>query len=934
MVFRLVSRHGSAGRAALRRLGPASLARLAWLALLLLGVANASARAQSGPFDPDVELPRFGEMSGWRQAWMLKSLLAKRGKAVTAAERAALQAEWKKLAPAIEARHAAAEKDPYLARIDHTRTSLAREPFFADLRYRVREETRPFALFIEVPGRNDQEDEQRAQRIADSYAPFLSGFLAKLEQEIAPLIEPMPESAAPIGPIPAPPHYIVWVLQDEASYARFFREYGGGESVLGVRAHYSLQQRFAFTWSPSSTSGEAFLDGVQTLLHELTHAWLDAHVHGGLATIRSHWINEGLPEYLSCWKRRDERTVFFDPLWSARVRETLAKVKLATGELRIDHGDWLVAKDGGAVAELAARVSRQRLGGVAPEAVAFLMSRFYADAYLFILWLHQTRDGRYRDRFRDYLKDELNGRGGLEAFKARLGEVLTLPLEAELELYGRELLEKRDPVAREATQLQEAAARTARATPAARQFDHVTALDGLVRAAELPATTQRALRWQRFVEAGLRDGANLFAAADGDRELADALERELAALFAKLKQQGNAALFDEGLKGKVVEFDDAKVVVEAGGARRELPRAELLPGRLAFLLRTNGDKGERGAVAAALLELLGGDMKKARDAGKRAGGALAKPLQALLGEGEALLRELAVAAALGRIVRSAPADLEAAARAQWPKARGSQLANHVAEPLRALLAERLATHLSLEQSLAASCRGTTTAEPPAAGGAADAPRRVALEWKFERPEEAGDFAPQPYPALLRSVLEATDRKVPESRAWRSENGRLRPAPAGYVVVPLPFAAGSEIELELVVAESVDQGAMNGASFQFGLVVDGSEDLLLCDGLQSLIGYDRGRPDLAAVPSEGQLAPGQSIASKLAIGPLQTIATIRGKTARLTFKFDGTARLVLFGSGERCWQVERLLLRAVVPPDAAAALRSEAGKRLAAALLAE
>lgn len=931
MVFRLVSRHGSAGRAALRRPAPASLARLAWLALLLLGAANTSARAQSGPFDPEAELPRLLEMRGWHQAWMLKPFLAKGGKAVTAAERATLQADWKKLAPAIEARHAAAEKDPFLARIDQTRTSLANQPFYADLRYRVSEEARPFALFVEVPGRNEQEDELRARRIAASYAPFLAAFRAKLEAEIAPLIEPAVPPAVPAAP---PSAYVVWVLQDPESYARFFREHGGGASVLGVRAHYSPTQRFSFTWSPSSTSGPEFLEGVQTLLHELTHAWLDAHVAGGLAVIRSHWINEGLPEYLSCWKRGDKDAVFFDPLWSARVLETLQSVTLATGELRVEHSEWIGAKDARAVATAAAQVARERLGAVDERVVAFLMSRFYADAYLFILWLQQTREGQYRDRFRDYLRDELNGRGGLEAFKARLGEVLALPLEAELELFGRELLEKRVPLIGEATRTQEAAARAARAAPAARKFDHVTALDGLVRATELPAATQRALRWQRFANAGWRDSASAFDAADGDRALAEALERELSALLAKLKQQGNAALFDEGLKGKVVEFDDAKVVIDVDGARRELPRAMLVPGRIAFLQRVHGDKGERGAAAAALLEWLGGDLKKARDAAKRASGATAKTLAALLGEGEALQREIAAAAALDRIVRAAPVELEATTRAQWPAARGSPLAGHVAAALRGLLAERLATSLTLEQSLAASCHGTASAAAPSAAEAADAPRRVDLEWKFDRPEEASDFAPQPWPEPLRAELAQRDPKLPESSAWRVAGGRLQPAPAGCVVLPLPFAAGSEIEIDLVVAESVDPQALANAVFFYGLVVDGSADLVLCDGVLSLLGSDRGQFDRAAVPLADGIEAGKPLPSRLALAPLQAVATIGGRTARLTFKFDGTARLLLIGNRTNCWQVERLALHAMVPADAAAALRLAAGERLAAKLLAE
>jgi hypothetical protein len=350
-------------------------------AALALWMPGGGARAQSWkPFDPDSELAGFAEMRGWHQSYQLKRFLDRSGQTLAPDERKALAAEWAKARPAIEARHAAAEKDPFLARVDHTITSNARMPFFSNLRYLVREETRPYALFVEVPGRNDAEDELRASRMAEAYAPFLTAFKAKLDAEIAPVVGAPPDAT-----------FVVWILLDERSYQRIFTAYGAGP-VLGVRAHYSPTQRFAFSWSPSATAGPEFQEGAQTLLHELTHAYFDALAKGGISSIKLHWINEGLPEYLSCFVR-GQRQIEFDPLWSQRVLETLRSPKLPTGDLRIDVAGWMEAEDAAAVEKLAVRVSRERVGEAPRELVAWLMSRFYADAYLFVLWLHHTRNG-------------------------------------------------------------------------------------------------------------------------------------------------------------------------------------------------------------------------------------------------------------------------------------------------------------------------------------------------------------------------------------------------------------------------------------------------------------------------------------------------------------------------------------------------------------
>jgi hypothetical protein len=906
---------------------PARRSAAALLAALVASFAPRAGAQSPAEFDPDEELARFSEVSAWNQAWMLQPFLARSGRKLPPAERASVLAEWRDPLPKLEARHAAAEKDSFLARIDHIRTSVARQPFYEKLRYRVVEETRPVALFVEVPGRNDKEDALRAERIRDSYAPFLRAFFAKLDEELAPLAGAPPRTA-----------YVVWVLQDAESYARFFREFGGQPSPLGVRAHYSPQQRWAFTWSPSSIAGPEFLEGVQSLLHELTHAYVDALLPGGIGALRLHWISEGLAEYYSCFKRGD-RNVFFDPLWSQRVIETLEEIHGPHGELRIGFADWIALADGEELWRKAVNVARRRAGEANVELAAFLMSRFYAEAYLFVLWLNESRNGKYRERFREHVKLELRGKGGFEAFKAGLGEVLALPVESELDLYARDLFERRVPEFGEFTREREAAAAAAAEAAGAQspRFAEVRRLDALLPLDTLPPKTRRALRWRRFAEAGLRDAAGAFGApqaggTDVDPALGAIVEREVEGLLRRLKQGGEPVLLQDGLRGRLVDFDERRVVIEQGGQKSELPRARIAPVRLAFALRASGEKSDSARAAAATFEWLGGDLTRSRETARRVSGEGARLVESLLASGEELARETAAVAAVERVLQAEPALLEKTLEEAWPAAKEGSFAPALVEPPGAVAAERPASHVQLDAALSAALHGSVKIVDPMHAKNASGPVVIELRWSFGRTGEADDFVAQPWPSVLADVEQRLDRKLPESRPWVVDGGRLRPAPGGFVVLPSPFAAKSEIELDVVLFEGVEQASFEESSFWFGLEVAGSKDLLLFDTLRNLVAVDRGRPEGMPLPDPKELLPGSTTRARLEIGAVEAVAERGEAKARAAFKMSGLGCLLLAGVGERCWQVARLVLRATLPAEAVARLQREHAVRRAAQLV--
>ncbi len=897
--------------------------------------------------DLDQELAGFSDLRKSHQAWMLQEFIDRAWHELTASERATLRADWSLTRPKIEAHRAKAEKEPFIDCIDDTRSTAAHLPFFRNLHYVVKEETAPFALFVEVPGRNGEEDALLAKRVVDAYTPFLRPFLAKLDAEIAPLIEPTPpgERASLAERMPSV-GYVVWVLRDAASYQRFFREFGGVATPLGLRAHYSPADRWAFTWSPDSNSGPSFLEGAQTLLHELTHAYLDAHLRHGVTAIGLHWLNEGLPEYLSCWARKDEKDkqAFFDAHWSNRVTETLANAEARRLDLHIPFDDWIKIANRKELEEQAVKVACKCLGDEATdEAVAFLQSRFYADAYLFVLWLNESEDGKHREHFQKYLTAELNGKGGFDALEAGVGDVLERHMDNELELFARQLRENRHGSFSDDSRVPDEPSAVSAVAPPRPRFEGVRTIDALPRVA-LSLLPDRALRWNRFTTAGFRDAAGTLGAtsppaplatdAVADLELGATVEREVRALLQKLKLGGDSVLFEEKLRGKVVEFDERRVVIEHDGKKSELPRARLAPARLAYLLRAKGGMSDAVSTATAVLDLLGGDSKKAQDAAHKVAGGGTPSLKRFLADGEALMHEIAAASAIERVLQAEPAQLEKTLHDAWTVARSTALGAALRDPLRELVAERLAPTLPLDAALAGVVHGSVKVPAASQSRNPGASAVVEIAWDFDRTEEAVDFVAQPWPAVLHPPQKSAEQELTESQSWKAEAGRLRPAAAGFVVLPVPFGVESTIELEVRLSDTVDQAAFEQSRFFFGVEVDECSDLVLFDGFGNVEVLYRGRHDMKTLHGAAPLSPGATLQARLEIGSVRVVAARGDESMNVTFKLDGSAHLVLCGWGEHCWQVEKLHLRASLPPEVVASLQREQAKHLAAKLVDE
>jgi hypothetical protein len=265
----------------------------------------------------------------------------------------------------------------------------------------------PYALFIEVEG-TPEERLQRREDAAKAYLPYLDAYDAKIRSYLIPLA-PKPLDADPLFP--------VFVFLRVERYHDYYVADNGHPPSGGMRAHYEPWKKQSFTYSPVLKPGYgAFLEGTQSLLHELTHAWVDqiASSDGGetrgIQNLSSHWFSEGIAEYMSC-QFMHQNQVRFQPWRSNRVsgayRPPGWRIPLKEALIVPMHG-----LDGWAAMQVQDLAPDKRAA-----AISTISSGFYADMSNFILWLNLKSGADRSKEFEAYAREELAGRGGFESFQ-------------------------------------------------------------------------------------------------------------------------------------------------------------------------------------------------------------------------------------------------------------------------------------------------------------------------------------------------------------------------------------------------------------------------------------------------------------------------------------------------------------------------------------
>lgn len=394
------------------RLKDAKLSEECWTRVFELDANHEEAKKKLDvrQLRPGDDLPGFSALAGTPQQLHLQRFRDAARAELPKAARAALIAEWEVARKEIEARAAKAKTEPFFGLVDQLRLELMEKPFFKELQYEMVESKPPYALFVEVSG-TPEERAARKKAVEDGYTPYLEAYDQKIRDYLVPLAPKPPENSLFLP---------VFVFLNEQRYRDYQMADRGDPGSPGMRAHYEPWKKQSFTWSTVIKPGlGAFESGIQTLMHELTHAWVDqlASKDGGesraIGVLATHWFSEGIAEYLSFHFREFDKSIRFQPWRSGRLAETGRQADWRVG-LQRALGLRLHGLDGLAAGMVSNLEGERRQG-----AMVSISSGFYADMSNFILWLNfpaPNGAGRAAE-FEAYARAELAGEGGEATFK-------------------------------------------------------------------------------------------------------------------------------------------------------------------------------------------------------------------------------------------------------------------------------------------------------------------------------------------------------------------------------------------------------------------------------------------------------------------------------------------------------------------------------------
>lgn len=612
-----------------RKMGIEEKAQLLFHKALSLDPQNSEANKALGhrKFNPARELAGFNRYDEHR--FLTESLspfsrLA--GRWLTEEKISAVAVDWKKLVPELDRLVAENSSDPFLVKINQYRTLMLSRPFYGEIGrsgdYTLNKNGRPFALFIQHDraGRKSY-----ANEIEATYARALSDLNRFFEKEFAAWLG--------LKRRPGFDALIVWVLNSHGEYEnqanRLRRTYLSPMQF----AHYNLNTREAITyWDEESGFRKVMRHCV---LHESVHYLCDAYAPGGIRGMSSLWVVEGLAEYLGTATKPSPTAAFqFREKNRNRRAEFLDGIAGMGGNWPLTIEEVVGARNARHLSSIIDQAGRadKIVGAVPPQ---ILVSWFYSASYSLCRYLGE----KHPERFKEYLTEDLNGRGGPDVF-ARIFEIES-PGDFEMQIVehatGRKI-EKR-PIERRAGVLTlEAPGEEAGEPVAAGPLERLDLDDMIVLVKENPdPDSARALVKHCFFTRGPDAAASLLdrilslEGLDGlrgslleDARIVADLKSFLLDIFGSMAEKKTSCPILEGNERFIIESYRSPdlITLDSNNVKRVIPFSNVSMDRFAWMVKINlnrkGDPHARRMLGH--LFLLSGRKSDADKEYRRAGG--------------------------------------------------------------------------------------------------------------------------------------------------------------------------------------------------------------------------------------------------------------------------------------------------------------------------
>jgi hypothetical protein len=460
----------------------------------------------------------------------------------------------------------AAQDDPAAFR-SAIEQSLRAHPFFSRVSFTLVE--RPPFLFCVERAPNDAADHDVG--VVNSFLPFLREVVAQFDEHYA----------RPAGLVRRPEAggYALAILSSAGRYVDF-RTAIGNPSLASTRAHYTPALRLAVTYQDTFARHNTKGEERHALLHEFVHALQHAHSADG-AMPKPVWFNEGLADYRAS-STNVASSLREPPLHEPHVAALAYGYGHPGGRFFLAPIRELVAAN--SYADVVAAATKRNGAELPPDVV---LSMFYAQAAMFVRFLHEAEQGKHRAGFVRYLQAAQRGESGVAAFLRAMAidEAALAALESQWLAWLDPVLRQQYPTLRDLTK-GEADATGALPMPPPSALD----LGGLQWTADDLAERFAAVR--RLCVAGEYEAA--LALLPGDAQLAEGerafLQRERArvaglvtlrddALADVLNRKAQLAVTVNGaaLRGKALRREGAAVVVQTGKTETTVPVTALTP---------------------------------------------------------------------------------------------------------------------------------------------------------------------------------------------------------------------------------------------------------------------------------------------------------------------------------------------------------------------
>ncbi len=267
---------------------------------------------------------------------------------------------------------------------------------------------RPYLLAVEA------RDPARVAEYRDEYAELLTALSTTFYGEYGTLLE-MEEAKKPA---------VVLVFDSEASYneirtARPELELNGTDVTAG---YFDSRRRRMFQWRQPGLWW--------VMLHEGTHQLVDfaSKKYNAPASNERPWFQEGFADFMA-WR------MLIGPL--AERHPDRAR-KEAFGRFLLGRlGTLKAARDADRLLPVRRLVDLSRFelsaamdSAPSDDASGRFASQVYAEGFAFTFFLHDAKDGVYRDALAAYFRAEVEGKGGIDAM---VGDGLLVGSEEELD---------------------------------------------------------------------------------------------------------------------------------------------------------------------------------------------------------------------------------------------------------------------------------------------------------------------------------------------------------------------------------------------------------------------------------------------------------------------------------------------------------------------